>query len=44
MKNIVWLNFLGFDVQAILLVCGVLFGIIALIIAVMYISYRRKNH
>ena len=44
MKNMVWLNFLGFDIQAILLVCGVLFGIITLMSIIMYISYRRKNH
>lgn len=44
MKNIVWLNFLGFDIQAILLVFGVLFGIITFIITAMYISYKRKNH
>ena len=44
MKNIAWLNFLGFDIRVILLVCGVLFGIITLMITVMYISYRRKNH
>ena len=44
MKNIVWLNFLGFDIQAILLVSGVLFGIAALITIFMYISYRRRNH
>lgn len=44
MKNIAWLNFLGFDIQAILLVCGVLLGIVAIMIIVMYISYKRKNH
>ena len=44
MKNIAWLNFLGFDIQAILLACGVLFGIITLISIIMYISYKRKNH
>ena len=44
MKNIAWLNFLGFDIQAILIIWGILFGIVAAIITIMYISYKRKNY
>ena len=43
MKNLVWLEYWGFNIKAILITCGCLFGFAGIAILVMYISYKVRN-